>query len=185
LLFYVKKYLWLDVAVTLVLGGVGYGGISYFDLPAAFTVTPSAVLQGFVSFLIISAWTFAVQRGYAVVKGKSFAKQLTESLAKECANASFVKAIAAGLTAAIGEELFFRGFIQQQCGLIVASLLFGIAHYGKQDIRVVSHWSYVHGLLFGLSYQLSGNLLVPVIAHGLFDTGGVIYFRRITRGSTS
>ena len=185
MLFYVKKYLWLDLAVTLTLGGLGYGGISYFNLPATFTITASAFLQGLFSFLIITIWTFTVQRGYALVKGQAFARQLTESLAKEYASASLVKAIAAGMTAALGEEIFFRGFIQQKWGLIAGSLLFGFAHYGKKDIRVVSHWSYVHGLLFGLSYNLPGNLPVLVIAHGLFDIGGVIYFRRIMRDKPS
>ena len=185
MLIYVKKYLRLDLAVTLMLGGLGYGGISYFAHPLALRVTPIALLQGFGSFLIITAWTFTVQRGYALTKGGLFAKQLTESLAKEYASASDFKAIAAGLTAALGEEVFFRGFIQRKCGLIAASLLFGFAHYGKRDIRVVSHWSYVHGLLFGLSYKLAGNLFVPIVAHGMFDTGGVIYFRRIMRAKTS
>ena len=92
-----------------------------------------------------------------------------------------MKAIAAGLTAALGEELFFRGLIQQKWGILVGSVLFGFAHYGKKDIRIVSHWSFVHGLLFGFSFNLTENLVVPLLAHGLFDLGGVIYFRRLMR----
>lgn len=185
MLFYVKKYLWLDLAVTLTLGGLGYGGISYFALPLVLALTPNVIFYAIASFLLITAWTFAVQRGYAIVKGDDFARTLTHSLAKEYASASLLKAVAAGTTAALGEEIFFRGFIQQKWGLIAGSLLFGFAHFGKKDIRVVSHWSYVHGLLFGLSYKLTDNLVVPVIAHGLFDIGGVIYFRRIMRDKTS
>jgi len=52
---------------------------------------------------------------------------------------------------------------------------------GKRDIRAIRYSSYVHGLLFGGSYQLTGNLVVPVIAHGLFDLGGVIYFQQRLR----
>jgi len=183
-LFYAKKYFWLDLTVTLILGGLGYAGIRYFSLPWNLLITSTAIWQGVVSFLSIMAWTFLIQRGYAIVKGDLYARHLTEALAKEYEGASLIKAIAAGITAALGEEVFFRGLIQQQWGLITASVLFGFAHYGKKDIRVVSHWSYVHGLLFGLSFKLTGNLLVPLLAHGLFDLGGVIYFRQVMRNKT-
>jgi hypothetical protein len=33
MLFYVKKYLWLDLTVTLLLGGIGYWGIPVFVVP--------------------------------------------------------------------------------------------------------------------------------------------------------
>ncbi|HEX9454212.1 MAG TPA: CPBP family intramembrane glutamic endopeptidase [Candidatus Binatia bacterium] len=175
MLFYVKKSLWLDLTVTLFLGGVGWLGIQYFSLPSVLLITPTAIFQGLASFLLITAWTFLVQRGYALIKGNDYAKALTEALAKEYHDASLLKALAAGVTAAFGEELFFRGFIQQKWGLIAACATFGIAHYGKKDIRIISHWSFIHGLLFGLSFKVTGNLLVPFLAHGLFDLGGVIY----------
>jgi membrane protease YdiL (CAAX protease family) len=99
-------------------------------------------------------------------------------LAKEYLATSLFHAFFGGLTAAVGEEVFFRGFIQNRWGLVAVSFAFGLAHFGKKDIRIVSYWSYVHGLLFGLSYEVTNNLAVPVIAHGLFDLGGVIYFQQ-------
>jgi membrane protease YdiL (CAAX protease family) len=181
-LFYVKKYLWLDLVVTLILGGLGWFGIDYFSLPCELAITPTAVCQAIAGFLLITAWTFLVQRAYALFKGNDYAKALTEALTKEYDKTSRLTALAAGLTAAFGEELFFRGFIQQKRGLIAASCMFGIAHYGKRDIRVISHWSFVHGLLFGLSFRFTGNLLVPLLTHDLFDFGGVIYFRQVMKG---
>jgi len=85
--------------------------------------------------------------------------------------------VLAGFTAACGEEVFFRGFLQQTLGLLAASLLFMLAHFGKKDIRVVSLWSIFQGLYLGLFFAWSKNLAVPMIAHGLFDLGGMIYFR--------
>jgi membrane protease YdiL (CAAX protease family) len=185
MLFYVKKSLWLDLSVTLLLGSLGYIGIHYFSLPITFSVSPKSCGQGFLSFLLIMAWTFLVQKAYAVVKGHEYAEALTNSLTKEYLGTSLFHAVFGGLTAAFGEELFFRGFIQGQWGLIAGSLAFGLAHLGKKDIRIVSYWSYVHGLLFGVTYYLTGNLAVPVIAHGLFDLGGVIYFQRRLRKQRS
>lgn len=177
MLFYVKKYLWLDLVVTILLGGIGYWGITYFSIPVPSALTPVSFLQGFASFLLITLWTFGVQKGYALVRGEAYAQAITTSLAKEYFNTSWVHAVGGGLTAALGEELFFRAFIQGQWGLIAGSIAFGILHFGDRDIRVVSYWSYAHGLLFGLSYLLTENFVVPVIAHGLFDLGGVLYFQ--------
>jgi membrane protease YdiL (CAAX protease family) len=54
-----------------------------------------------------------------------------------------------------------------------------LAHFGKRDIRVVSLWSIFQGFYLGLFFLWSKNLLVPMIAHGLFDFGGMIYFRNL------
>jgi membrane protease YdiL (CAAX protease family) len=118
-----------------------------------------------------------VQYGYRVFKGSAFAEQLTASLAMEYVNPRPAQILLGGLTAACGEEIFFRGFIQQWLGLIVASLLFRVAHFGRKDIRVVSYWSIFQGLYLGLFFAYSKNLMVPMIAHGLFDMGGMVYFR--------
>jgi membrane protease YdiL (CAAX protease family) len=178
MLFYVKKSLWLDLSVTILLGSLGYLGMQFFSLPFAFSLSVQSCAQGCVGFLLIMAWTFLVQKGYAIAKGRAYAETLTDALAKEYSGTSLFHAIAGGLTAAFGEELFFRGLIQGGGGLLAGSVAFGLAHVGKKDIRVVSYWSYIHGLLFGLTYHYTGNLAVPVIAHGLFDLGGVIYFQR-------
>ncbi len=140
-------------------------------------MTPLAVVQGVTGFVLIAMWTLAVQKGYALIKGQAYADAITESLAKEYFHTSWVHAVAGGLTAALGEEVFFRAFIQGQWGLLAGSVTFGLLHFGGKDIRVVSYWSYVHGLLFGLSYSLTDNFVVPVLTHGLFDLGGVLYFQ--------
>jgi membrane protease YdiL (CAAX protease family) len=136
--------------------------------------------------LWLTLWTFFVQYGYSFVKGKFYAHQLTAALAKQFAHATPLQMILAGVTAACGEEIFFRGFLQQYLGLLAASLLFMIAHLGKREIRTISFWSVFQGLYLGLFFAWSGNLLVPMIAHGLFDLGGMIYFRAfMARGETA
>jgi membrane protease YdiL (CAAX protease family) len=178
MLFYAKKSLWLDLSVTIVLASLGYLGMKHFSIPFIFSLSARSCAQGFCAFLLIMAWTFLVQKGYAIAKGRKYAETLTDALAKEYSGTSRFHALAGGLTAAFGEELFFRGFIQGRWGLLAGSVAFGLAHLGKKDIRIISYWSYVHGLLFGLSYYSTGNLTVPVIAHGLFDLGGVVYFQQ-------
>jgi len=177
MLFYVKRYLSLEILVTLLLGGLGYWGIRRHGLPLELTLTWQVIGMGVAGSAWLTLWTFLVQYGYALVKGKSYARGLTAALAKEYANAGPAQIILGGLTAACGEEIFFRGFLQQLLGIIPASLLFMLAHFGKKDIRVISLWSVFQALYLGLFFAWSKNLLVPMIAHGLFDLGGMIYFR--------
>jgi membrane protease YdiL (CAAX protease family) len=125
----------------------------------------------------LGLWTLLVQHGYRVFKGSAFAEQLTASLAKEYAGTSPAQIVLGGITAACGEEIFFRAFVQQWLGLAAASVLFMVAHIGKKNIRVVSYWSIFQGLYLGLFFAFSKNLLVPMIADGLFDMGGMVYFR--------
>ncbi len=84
-----------------------------------------------------------------------------------------VFAVASGVV----EEVFFRGFLQQALselafgsdlwGLLVAALIFGLIHVGP-DRKKFLPWTImalVWGLLFGLLYWYTGNILGPVIAH--------------------
>ena len=149
------------------------------SLNLPFRLTPSllAVTQGIVGAAWLGLWTLLVQYGYRLVKGEVFAQQLTASLASQYAHPTVTQVLLGGLTAACGEEIFFRGFLQQWIGIFAASLLFMLAHVGKKDIRVVSYWSIFQGFYLGLFFAYSKNLLVPMVAHGLFDMGGMVYFR--------
>jgi membrane protease YdiL (CAAX protease family) len=177
MLFYIKRYLSLEIVVTLLLGGLGYWAIRRNGLPLNLRLTPQVIAPGLAGSLWLTLWTLLVQCGYSVAKGKAYSEQLTASLAREYANVSPIQILFGGLTAACGEEIFFRGFVQQTFGLVAASLLFMLAHFGKKEIRIVSLWSIFQGLYLGLFFAWSRNLLVPMIAHGLFDMGGMIYFR--------
>ena len=171
--------------MTLALAGTGLWGIHHFGLPLNFALSATVFLYGLAGFAVLTIWTFGVQLGYALLKGRDHADRLTRSLAKEFAGSSIFQAVLGGITAALGEELFFRGFIQAQWGLAAGVLLFGLAHFGRKDIRVVSYWSFMHGLIIGLSYRFSGNILVPMMTHGFFDMGGVIYFTGIMKPAGS
>lgn len=92
--------------------------------------------------------------------------------------------------AGIGEELMFRGLLQEGLArwigdpsgvwiaLAVASVLFGLLH--------PMNWAYVllaavMGLLLGGLWIASGNLLVPIVAHALYDFLALLWLIRIQR----
>lgn len=182
MLFYVKRYIWLDLTVTALLGGFGYYGIRVFSVPFNLSFQLVNIFYGTISFLILTTWTFLLQWGYAQIRGRPYAKQLTESLGKEYSEAGVFQAVFGGITAAFGEELFFRGFIQGKWGLLAGAIAFGVGHIGKKEIRIISYWAFAHGFWLGLFYYYSRDLLVPMIAHGLFDLGGILYLRLTMEG---
>jgi hypothetical protein len=85
---------------------------------------------------------------------------------------------AVSLAAGLGEELLFRGAVQAEFGVVVASLLFGLAHVGGRDSFVFGVWVAVMGFgLGGLAY-VGGGLLAPVVAHVVYDAAAIGYIRR-------
>ena len=79
----------------------------------------------------------------------------------------------------VGEEAFFRGAVQQEFGLVVASLLFGLAHIGPDRRYLVwTAWAVLAGFVFGSIYDLSGGLLAPVIAHAGHNAATLLLWKR-------
>lgn len=84
----------------------------------------------------------------------------------------------------VGEEAFFRGALQQEFGLVVASLLFGLAHIGPDRRYLVwTAWAVLAGFVFGFLYKVSGALLAPILAHSLHNAATLLLWKRSRKGS--
>jgi membrane protease YdiL (CAAX protease family) len=75
-----------------------------------------------------------------------------------------------GLLPGMSEELLFRGVMLPAVGLnatgvVASSLLFGVLHLSGPQQWPYVVWATAVGLLLGLSALLTGNLLVPIVAH--------------------
>ncbi len=82
----------------------------------------------------------------------------------------------------VGEEAFFRGAVQQEFGLVIASLLFGLAHVGPDRRYLIwTAWAVLAGFVFGAVYDLSGGLLAPVIAHAGHNAATLLLWKRSRR----
>ncbi len=70
------------------------------------------------------------------------------------------------VVAGLSEELLFRGVLYPLIGPVWSNVLFGLVHF------ITPAYALLAGLLGGyLGWMLtaSGNLLAPIIAHGLYD----------------
>lgn len=75
-----------------------------------------------------------------------------------------------GLLPGLSEELLFRGVMLPALGLnlaavMISSVLFGILHLSGQQQWPYVVWATIVGIALGMSALVTGNLLVPIVAH--------------------
>jgi uncharacterized protein len=98
--------------------------------------------------------------------------------------ASLADLLLISLLAGLGEELLFRGVVQDYfqrvtgsawLAVAIASLLFGGVHPITWTYAVLAG---LIGVYFGWLYLATGNLLVPVVAHAAYDFVALSYLLR-------
>ena len=78
--------------------------------------------------------------------------------------------------AGLGEELVFRGVLQEKGGLVLAAVLFGLFHFVSFAYFAVATFL---GIYLGSVYIWTGHhFLSPVIIHVLYDFVFLILMRR-------
>lgn len=85
--------------------------------------------------------------------------------------------------AGLAEEILFRGVVQvglarvfpDAAALILASMAFGLAHFITRAYALLAGLA---GLYLGTLFLTQGNLLVPIVAHALYDVIALTYLVR-------
>ncbi len=84
----------------------------------------------------------------------------------------------------LGEETFFRGALQPEFGLVVASLVFGLVHVGPDRRYLVwTAWAVLAGFMFGALYEITGGLLAPILAHSAHNAVTLLLWRHSRKGA--
>ena len=81
---------------------------------------------------------------------------------------------------AFGEEVFFRGFLQPfvsnyltlPIGIAISSIAFGFLHFPR-GVNSVGQMGL--GAVYSAAFLFSGSLVVPIVAHTLFDFGSTLF----------
>lgn len=81
--------------------------------------------------------------------------------------------------AAIGEELFFRGLIQTELGILTASLFFSLMHFGPAAKRyaLIAFLYFLIGIYFAVIVQFFGGLWTAIITHAFYDYIALVYMK--------
>ena len=83
--------------------------------------------------------------------------------------------LAISCAAGVGEELLFRATLQSRIGLVATSVLFGMLHWLTFTYFVLATLT---GLYLGWLFQSTDKLLVPIVAHALYDAVALLVLRR-------
>jgi len=75
------------------------------------------------------------------------------------------------------EEALFRGAMQEEWGIIISNLVFGALHTGDRRLIFTGFITSLMGLVLGYSLLLTGNLAVPMLAHGVNNICGLVFLR--------
>jgi uncharacterized protein len=115
---------------------------------------------------------------------REFMDRVVRPLFRDCTLADLALI---SLLAGLGEELFFRGLLQEALtgwlgpwpALTAVALLFGLLHPITPAYFVLASLA---GAYLGAAYLATDNLLVPVIAHALYDFVALVYLLRVPQG---
>ena len=156
------------VVLAALWNGLRGRGFSFADS------VPAGVLLGFLT----AAGT--VSLGILLYRGVPAMRQIAEELAPNLVDGvGRTNLVLVSLFSGIGEEALFRGAVQEEFGLVVAALVFGLVHVGPDRRYLVwTVWAIFAGFLFGALYNLSGGLLAPVIAHIAHNAATFLLWKR-------
>ncbi len=75
----------------------------------------------------------------------------------------------------ISEEIFFRGVLLPEIGVVGSSALFGLLHAVN---RVYAVWAALIGAAFALLTTHGATLVTPIAAHAVYNAGALLILRR-------
>lgn len=184
MIFRIKLRWWSSLIATVAmfaiawwLGGLDQrtGRIGSIALAVGFGVA-AGLICGAINWLVHRT-LFAIGRETYLRRFKQFALEVIGGMRP-------VEALAGGAMAGLGEEPLFRGVLLPACGppwagIVLAAVVFGLAHYLRRDYLGFLVWGMGEGVAFGILFVATGSIIVPAVAHGLFDTVGFLYFERL------
>lgn len=130
----------------------------------------NAGVIGTVPMLLFGGWLFRSKWAWV----RELRDLVETALVPLFRNAPAGTVFLVSLLAGVGEELLFRGVIQGGLtgplgpwpALILASLLFGVMHALTRAYFIIAT---LMGFYLGWIYLRTGNLLIPILIHFLYD----------------
>jgi len=178
----------LLLLTAIVEGGLYFLGLALMssaqiELRSVFSVSWGATATALLLSLPMFATLYLVERSSwePIVQFRTEIDEKVRPLFSEC------KLIDFGLIAffaGVGEELFFRGWMQAVLiertgvliGILITSLIFGFLHYLSTAYAV---YAFIMGIYLGMIYLVSGNLYIVMAIHALYDFVALAYlFKR-------
>ena len=166
---------------SLVVAAALWSGLRGFDLRFFGHSAALSVLLGALSAVATVSLGLLAYRLLPILR--EIAEELAPRLVDGAARGNLVLV---AIFSGIGEETFFRGAVQQEFGLVIASLVFGLVHVGPDRRYLVwTAWALLAGFLFGVLYEVAGGLLAPILAHAAHNAATLLLWKRSRKGESS
>ena len=158
----------------LVVAAAVWCGLRGIDLPPLGPRPATGLLLGCATAAATVSLSLVVYR--LVPLARKLADELAPSLIDRADRTGL---ILVAIFSGVGEEVFFRGAVQQEFGIVVASVAFGLAHIGPDRRYLLwGAWAVFAGVVFGLLFQATGGLLAPVTAHAAHNAATLLIWKR-------
>ena len=176
-----KKLLLISFAVE---GGIFLLGLVLINFSqiqpwTGFSLSWSATEYALLlSFPLLVALYISMQSSWEPLS--RFRTELEEKIQPIFTECKLIDLAMIAFLAGTGEELFFRGWLQNVLtnkfelwlGILVASLIFGLLHYLSTTYAI---YAFLTGMYLGLIYQASENLYIVMAIHALYDFIALMY----------
>jgi membrane protease YdiL (CAAX protease family) len=147
----------------------------------SFQLLGNSVPFGVALGLLVALGTVVL--GLAVYRLVPLMREIADELAPRLVDgASTRDLMLLSVFSGVGEEALFRGAVQPEFGIVVASIVFGLVHFGPDRRYLVwTAWALLAGFLFGAMYIVTGGLLAPVISHVTHNAATFLIWKRSRR----
>ena len=109
--------------------------------------------------------------------------EMDEKILPIFSNCNLIDLAVIAFFAGVGEELFFRGWMQAVLversgvliGVLVTSLVFGFLHYLTTTYAV---YAFLTSIYLGIIYLVTGNVFIVMAIHAIYDFVALVYLVR-------
>ena len=109
---------------------------------------------------------YPLSRSGSFISIRLLLESLARALGRLLGRLSLAQCVLLAAVSGVAEEAFFRGVLQPRIGLLAAALVFGLAHFvPRRELAPWALFAFAAGLLLGILFESTGNLVAPVVAH--------------------
>jgi membrane protease YdiL (CAAX protease family) len=118
----------------------------------------------------LATGALAIAASHALTRFTRAGERLSRALGALLGPLELRHCVALAVASGVGEEAFFRGLLQPNFGLIVASTAFGLVHFvPRRELWPWTLFALAGGFALGGLFEASGNLVAPIVAHATLN----------------
>jgi membrane protease YdiL (CAAX protease family) len=165
-------------------GGLYFLGLTLMssaqiELRSVFSVSWDAAIYTLMLTLPMFATLFLIERiGWEPIV--ELRNEIDEKVRPIFSKCNLVDLGLIAFFAGVGEEIFFRGWMQAVLversggliGILITSFIFGLLHYLSTAYAI---YAFVTGIYLGIIYFATGNLFIVMAIHAIYDFVALVY----------